>query len=697
MKRSVQHLAMLLLLLIAPWSIAAQQLNPSHWTYTVENVSAESADLCFTVKLDEGWHIYSTRTDDGGPLPTEFAFNPSSNYTLNGGIAEPKPHEAFDDIFKVTVRDFANQVTFRQKIKRNTAKAFKVEGTLSFQLCNNGSCIAPEDRPFVFEIAEATPPATASAAATDKEPSQTMDTSLTTPDTAAEADSNQPVIQIIDEPSEKPAESGQSLWLAFLLAFVAGLLTMITPCVFPMVPMTVNYFVHGGQRNQAWIFGLSIVLIFAVLGALLTLIFGPEALYFLGTHWIPNLLFFVIFLLFSLSFFGLFEIQLPSRWVNKSDQQADRGGWLAPFFMALTTVLVSFSCTGPILGAALVGLTTSTTNAWVSLVTMLGFGIGFALPFTLLALFPQWLKGLKSGDWLNTIKITFAFLELAFGLKFLSMADLYCNWHLLDREVYLALWIVIFALLGCYLLGAIRFKGDSEAKHLSVGRLFTAILVFAFVVYMIPGLFGAPLKAISGFLPPMGTQDFNIERLIHEHAVPASDGRQDEEEETRRYADQLHLPTGFDGYFDLEEAKSHASITGKPIFIDFTGKTCANCREMEHYVWNDPAVKQLLNEEFVICALYVDENTIFLPEEEWMTTDDGRVLKTLGRVNLEYEKSAFNMNAQPYYVIVDPTTGDVLTTKNYQYNRNPRKFEAWLNEGLGNFKQNYRSHYEAQP
>ncbi|MBQ4376841.1 MAG: thioredoxin family protein [Bacteroidales bacterium] len=676
-----RFIAILTLLFSATIALTAQQVNPAHWTFSAEKATAESAELCFTVQLNSGWHIYSTRSENGGPIATDFSFTKTADYSLNGGISEPKPHEAYDEIFKVTVRDFSGKVTFRQKIKRNTSKAFDAKGTVTFQLCNDGQCIPPEDLEFTISVPEAAATETATDETTAT-PTDTAESTITAEpiDTTKETGSagNMPA----DEPEPTENSSEPSLLMAFLLALLAGILTMITPCVFPMVPMTVNYFVHGGKRNQAWIFGGSIVLIFAVLGAVLTLAFGPEALYFLGTHWIPNLLFFIIFLAFSLSFFGLFEIQLPSRWANKSDQQAEKGGWLAPFFMALTTVLVSFSCTGPILGAALVGLTTSSTNALVSFATMLGFGIGFALPFTLLALFPQWLKGMKAGNWLNTVKITFAFLELAFGLKFLSMADLYCNWHILDREVYLALWIVIFSLLGFYLLGKLRFKGDWKVRHMPIGRLFLAIIVFAFVVYMIPGLFGAPLKAISGFLPPMETQDFNIERIVFEQSKGST--YVSEPAHGKKYEDQLHLPTGFDGYFDLEEAKAISKQTNKPIFIDFTGKTCANCREMEHYVWDDPEVRQLLTEKFIICALYVDENTITLPEAEWVTTDDGKVLKTLGHRNLHLEKTLYNMNAQPYYVLID-AEGNTLTTKNYQYNRNPHNFATWLMEGLNTY------------
>ena len=380
---------------------------------------------------------------------------------------------------------------------------------------------------------------------------------------------------------------------------------------------------------------------------------------------------------------------MPEKWVNASDEQADKGGFLAPFFIALTTVLVSFSCTGPILGAALVGLTHTESmeaaNRWVSLVTMLGFGIGFAAPFTLLAMFPQFLKNMKSGSWLNTVKVVFAFLELAFGLKFLQMADLYCNWGLLPRDIYLALWIVIFGLMGFYLLGKLRFKGDDEVKEIGTLRLFLAIADLAFVVWMIPGLWGAPLKGLSGFVPGMDTQDFNIEKLIVENRGSSGSVSESRLPADRKYADVLELPVGFEGFFDLDEAKAYARQQGKPVFIDFTGKTCANCREMEHYVWSDPEVKRLLNEEFIICSLYADANFIDLPESEWVTDDKGHTLKTLGRKNLNYQKTAFNMNAQPYYVIVN-ADGTVLTKENYKYDRDVQKFINWLNEGINNNK-----------
>ena len=686
MKKILSFMLLLSLALMA----TAQIQDPVKWSFSVKDLNENESELIFTAQLDQGWHLYSQHTDPNGPFPIAFEFTPSADYKRIGGVSEPKPHEEFDKDFNCTVRSFEGRVVFRQKILRKSEKDFKVKGTYSYQLCNNGSCIAPDDRDFTFSVkgAKVQSPAQADMAE-EQEPA--ADTAV-----ASAQASEDTVATAVQAPADnaQPEEKHQSLFVVFLFALLGGILTMFTPCVFPMIPMTVNFFMNStdnkrASRRQAWFFGFSIVFLFAVLGAILTLIFGPEALYFIGTHWVPNLIFFVIFLIFSLSFFGLFEIKMPEKWINKSDEQADKGGLLAPFFIALTTVLVSFSCTGPILGAALVSLSTSTTDRWVSLITMLGFGIGFAAPFTLLAMFPSVLKNMKSGGWLNTVKVVFAFLELAFGLKFLSMADLYCHWHLLDRETYLALWIVIFGLMGLYLLGKLKFKGDEDLPHIGVVRLFLAIVDLAFVVYMIPGLWGAPLKAISGFLPPMTTQDFNIERTVEENAsTVVYDGSANGAEPLpadRKYADRLQSPAGYHGFFDLDEAKAYARKVGKPIFIDFTGHTCNNCREMEHLVWSDKEVKEIINQKFVLCELYVDEQQIQLPESEWITDDKGHVLKTLGRRNLYYEKSMFNMNAQPYYVIIN-ADGQVLTKENYKYDRDVQKFIAFLNEGLSNMK-----------
>ena len=684
---------MVLALCLIPFTTAFAQLNPAHWNFNVKELSSNEVELQFQLKLDEGWHIYSQKSDPNGPIPSEYTFEDNANYKRVGGVAEPKSHDEFDEIFKCTVRSFSGKVTFRQKIKRNTDKAFEVKGSMYYQLCNDGSCIAPDDVPFTFKVPASTMPANEE---NEPEIAENVDTAIVEP--IVDEESAAPAAEVAAaDPEPQEPENKKSLLGLFFGALLAGIVTMFTPCVFPMIPMTVNFFMHSSDnkrknRRQAWFFGFSIVFIFAVIGGILSLFFGPTALNFIGTHGIPNLIFFVIFFVFALSFFGLFEIKMPEKWVNASDAQADKGGLLAPFFIALTTVLVSFSCTGPIIGAALVEFTTSTTNRWIGLVSMLGFGIGFALPFTFLAFFPSMLKNMKSGGWLNSVKIVFAFLELAFGLKFLSMADQYWTWRLLDREVYLALWIVIFAMTGFYLLGKLKFKGDEEVQHIGVIRLFLSIACFSFVVYMIPGMWGAPLNGISGFLPPMDTQDFNLERSIYESTKNVTVAGATDENTViydalpadRKYADRLHMPSGFQGFYDIEEAKAYAKEQGKPIFIDFTGRNCNNCREMEQYVWADPNAKKILNEEYVMCALYCDMNDINLAESDYVTDDKGRVLKTLGRKNLHFQRSKFNQIAQPYYVIID-ADGNVLTKNNYSYSRDVNKFVEFLKEGVSNF------------
>lgn len=691
----LKRLVLGFLMAIVSLSAVGQQLNPAKWKYDVKPTSGNEAELVFTVTLDENWHIYSQHTDEMGPIGLSFSFDKNADYTLVGGVSEPKPHEEYDEMFKCTIRSFSGTVVFKQKIKINSAKDFTVKGVMSYQLCNDGSCIAPEDIDFAFNVKGAKAEAAAATEPAQEEAAEDTAAAMEA-DTVAAVEETTEVAQVETTATEATTEKeGRSIWFIFLTAFGMGFITLLTPCVFPMIPMTLNFFMKGGENKkkgmrQAWMFGFSIIFIYGVLGVILSLIFGPQVMYLIGTHWIPNLVFFVIFFVFALSFFGLFEITLPSWLINKSDEEADKGGLLAPFFIALTTVLVSFSCTGPILGGALIELSAGESNRLIPLISMLGFAVGFALPFTLLAMFPSVLSNLKSGSWLNTVKVVFAFLELALGLKFLSMADLSAGWGILDRETYLALWITIFGLMGLYLIGKLRFKGDDEMESLGVGRLFLAIITFAFVVYMIPGLWGAPLKAISGYVPPMTTQDFDLEKSIYESTknitVSATAGENASAlPANRKYADKLHMPTGFDGFYDLEEAKAYAKKVNKPIFIDFTGKTCANCREMEYYVWTDPEVKRILNEEYIMVALYADVNYIELPQEEWITDAKGREIKTLGKRNLEYQKTKYNMNAQPYYVLIDAEE-NVLTAENHKYDRDVQKFIAFLNEGISNYK-----------
>ncbi len=667
------------LTLVAIMLFACSVFSQAKWDFKTKKINDSISELQLKVKLGDGWHIYSQYTK-GTELPIVFEFEKSNDYQRIGKVIEPKAIAEYDKYAKDTTKHFGGTVLFRQKIKVRSEKDFKVKGNVNFQLCEKGSCIPPEDVAFSFDV-KGNPKASQMTEVISETETQTS--------TQTQADVQTQTSTTIQAQETKKEDN--SMLMVFLISLGAGLLTLVTPCVFPMVPMTISFFMKGKKSKkqglkEAFFFGGSIIFMFAVIGLVLTLLLGKDAMYLISTHWVPNMLFFIIFMLFAFSFFGMFEITLPSSWINKSDKNADKGGYLGAFFIALTTVLVSFSCTGPILGAALMGVASSSTNSLVFLISMIGFSIGFALPFTLLAMFPQMLSKMKSGSWLNTTKIVFGFLEIALGLKFLSMADLSANWGLLDRETYLVIWIIIFTLLGFYLLGKLKFKGDNDLEQIGVGRLFLSIITFSFALYMIPGLWGAPLKAISGYVPPMTTQDFNIERSIIENAGTTSsvEASANSLPANRKYTDQLHFPTGFEGFFDLEEAKAYAKQVGKPIFIDFTGKTCANCREMEYYVWEDKQVKKILTQDYVMVALYADANFIKLPENEWVTLKDGTVAKTLGKKNHNYQMEHFNANAQPLYVLMS-ADGKVLNTPK-GYDRNVENFVKFLEEGKANFK-----------
>lgn len=678
-----KHIVFYLFAVVFCVSVSAQE--HARWTFTTNRINDSVSELQLKCSLDKGWHIYSQYTK-GTEMPIEFNFLKASDYQKIGGVKEPASKAHYDKFAKDTTRSFEGTVVFRQRIKVKTDKDFKVKGSLTFQLCENGSCIPPDDVAFVLDVkgnpnivGEEVPQEPQLAESPTQVATETASTQTST--TIAEAKSM----------GDTQDLANKSLFMVFLISFGVGLITLLTPCVFPMIPMTISFFLHGRKTNrqgrkQAYFFGLSIVLIFAVLGLLLTLIFGKDAMYIISTHWIPNVLFFVIFMVFALSFFGLFEITMPSKWVTKSDKESEKGGLLGAFFIALTTVLVSFSCTGPILGAALVEMASGSSNSFIFFVSMLGFAIGFALPFTLLAMFPSFLKNMKSGSWLNSVKIVFGFLEIALGLKFLMVADQACNWGILPRTTYLCIWIVIFAMIGFYLLGKLKFKGDSDLQHISVVRLFLAIVSFSFTIYMIPGLWGAPLSTISGYLPPLSSQEYNIEKIVVENGGTTTTANAGDFPIQRKYADKLdeHIPVGFKAFFDLEEAKQYAKQVGKPLFLDFTGKSCANCREMETAVWSDPTVKKLIQNDYILVSLYCDENTIELPKEEW-TQMNGKTIKTLGRRNLNYQIEKFHANAQPLYVLMDGD-GNLLTEKPQPYDKNVANFVSFLQKGLQNFK-----------
>jgi thiol:disulfide interchange protein DsbD len=480
--------------------------------------------------------------------------------------------------------------------------------------------------------------------------------------------------------------------LAFaFVAFLAGLSALITPCVFPLIPMTVSFFTSGNDSRQrgllkALVYGLSIIVIYVLIGVVVAAALGEEGPNLIATHWLPNLIFFTVFVVFGLSFLGLFEITLPNGMVNKIDAQADKGGWGGVFFMALTLVVVSFSCTGPIV-ASILGLATRGERI-TPVVGMLGFSLAFALPFTLFAIFPAWLKSLpRSGGWLNTVKVVLGFVELMLALKFLSMADLAYHWGILTRDVYLVLWIVLSALLGLYLLGKFRLSHDSPLEHLSVGRLLMAVLAFSFMTYLIPGLFGAPLPLLAGYLPPQSNRDFSIASAEGGASAVAATSRP-AQCEAPRYADFLELPHGLDGYFDLEQAKRCAKAQNKPIFIDFTGHACVNCRKMEASVWSDPQVLKRLREDYVVVALYVDDKAELPAAEQYISARDKQLKTTLGKRNADLQITRYGFNAQPYYVVLDPNdASDKPLVAPVAYEPSVAKFGEFLDRGKAQYQQ----------
>ena len=638
-----------LLLAMVPFALSAQEEQHVHWTQSVTDNGNGNYTLVIKGQIDEGWHIYDATHQF---TPTTLTFTPSEGVTLNGEMRALSTAKQVSDEFFGNYGEYEVEALFEQDVIAE-GDGGSVKVLVSYQACTEGSCTAPTEEELECKIGEGEPSVAAA-----------------------------PV---------KDAAGNRSLWGLIIEAILWGFAALLTPCVFPMVPMTVSFFMKSSTtpakgRLNASLYGLFIVLLYTLPIAaiiLITRILGGDAVTadifnWLATHWIPNILFFVIFMVFAASFFGAFEITLPSWLVNKSDAQSDKGGIAGIFFMALTLVLVSFSCTGPIVGSVLIKSTSG--EFWNPILTMLAFSIAFALPFTLFAFFPAMLKKLpKSGGWLNSVKVVLGFVEVALGFKFLSVADQVYHWGILDREVYLAIWIVVFTMLGFYLLSKLRFAHDSEVTHIGVGRLALAIGVFSFVVYLIPGMWGAPLSKLSGYLPPLSSQDFVLNANVA--APQASDVATSNS--TAKYSDVLHLPHGLNGFFDLGEAEEYAAKVGKPIFIDFTGHGCVNCREMEARVWSDPAVLELLRNEYVICALYTDDK-MPLPESDWVTTESGKTLKSLGKVNAHYALTRFGVNAQPYYVLQG--TGQEVLVEPRGYDLDVAAFADFLRKGVEAYK-----------
>jgi thiol:disulfide interchange protein len=724
----------IILLTLFTWltgAVRAQVLDPASWTGKPAVAQAKVGDvveLVFTAQIEGDWYMYSNDFDPNlGPNLTAFTFVPHRSYELVGKPQAINAKKKFDKIWDGEVTYFIKTAEFRQKVKV-LAEGFQVKATVEYQLCSDltGQCLPPTDKDVAFSLKVLPAPASqpvpevatklpvanpadgqpAPVKSTDPKPSDPKPTDRqVTPspvpvvqtaiaDTAANSEDGK---QVADNQSEVKAASldygaadnsaaSGSLLGFFIAAFASGLLALLTPCVFPMIPMTVSFFLKNSEnRTQAiskgLVFGVSIIAIFMAIGSLFSLVFGADAANLLATHWLPNLLFFAIFIVFALSFFGLFEITLPSGLVNKMDQQSERGGYLGVFFMAFTLALVSFSCTGPIAGSVLVQ---SANGEFLRpLVGMGGFSLAFALPFSLFAIFPNLMQNLpKSGGWLNSVKVVLGFVELALALKFLSVVDQVYHWGILDRHVYIALWAAIGLGLGLYLLGKIRLPHDSPVERLGVGRLLLALATFSFVIYLLPGMVGAPLKALAGYLPPQSTHDFDLVALLRNGAGTTTTGPATTIK--AKHSDRLHLPHGLPGYFDYKEALAAAQAGGKPLFIDFTGHGCVNCREMEANVWSDPAVLQRLRDNFTLVALYVDD-PLELPENEWVTsTRDGRVKKTIGKINADFQITRFNNNAQPFYLLLDQK-GELLVPPK-AYDLNVDNFVKFLDAGLAAFE-----------
>ncbi len=677
MKKSIFSILLLLFAVV----VQAQIQEPVKFKSELKTLQAGEAEVVFTGTIDKGWHVYSTDLGDGGPISATFNVESISGAELVGKLKPVgKEVAAFDKLFEMKVRYFENTAQFVQKLKL-TGGEYKVEGFLEYGACNDENCLPPTQVPFKFSgKAEGTavngPAADKAADAGNVELEKSSDTAQTA-DMAVigGAESNtginvagdgttdlwKPVIDELQALGETVSQEDMSWIYIFITGFVGGLLALFTPCVWPIIPMTVSFFLKRSKDKKkgirdAWTYGASIVVIYVGLGLLVTGIFGANALNSLSTNAVFNIFFFLMLVVFAASFFGAFEITLPSKWSNAVDSKAEKtGGLLSIFLMAFTLSLVSFSCTGPIIGFLLVQVST-TGNMIAPAIGMLGFAIALALPFTLFALFPSWLKSMpKSGGWMNVIKVTLGFLELAFALKFLSVADLAYGWRILDRETFLALWIVLFALLGFYLLGKVKFPHDDDDTKVSVPRFFMALASLAFAVYMLPGLWGAPLKAVSAFAPPMQTQDFNL------------------------YNNEVHAK--FDDYdLGMEYARQH----GKPVMLDFTGYGCVNCRKMELAVWTDPKVSDIINNDYVLITLYVDNKTPLSSPVKIMENGTKRTLRTVGDKWSYLQRVKFGANAQPFYVLID-NEGKPLN-KSYSYDESIPKYIEFLQTGLENYK-----------
>lgn len=664
----------------------SQVFQPVKWSFSSRAGTAGKSELVLKAKIEKGWHLYSQFLADGGPVATSFTFEKSKDYELSGSTKEGKPEKLYDKNFEMELFFFGGEAVFTQEIKCLVTKPFKVKGLVNFMVCDDSKCLPPEDVEFSIEV-KPEPQAGQSV--------EIQETSKHEPSLIEEQEKEvSPDTPAVSENVLLPAEKKTSLapteikppkkeargWLAiFIAGFIGGLLALLTPCVFPMIPLTVSFFTKSsGNRKKGLInsivYGLSIVVIYVALGMLITLSLGPDALNAMASNAFFNLAFFIIFVVFALSFLGAFEISLPSSWINKADRASERGGLAGIFFMAFTLSLVSFSCTGPIIGTLLVEAAVG-GNVLNPALGMTGFALALALPFGLFAAFPGWLNSLpKSGGWLNSVKVVLGLLELALALKFLSNVDLAYHWGFLKREIFIALWIVIFTILGFYLMGKIRFSHDSDLPYLSIPRLLLAIITFSFVVYLIPGMWGAPLKIISGFPPPT----FYTEGWNHGSSAASVS------KEQIKGTDPEHCPHGLNCFHDYYTALDYARKINKPLMVDFTGWSCVNCRKMEDQVWVDPRVLQRLREDYVLVSLYVDDKETLPENEQRISKTTRKKIRTVGNRWSNFQTERYGTNSQPYYVLLNEK--EQVLTEPQGYDPDIEKFIAFLDEGIRNFE-----------
>ena len=663
-------------------------MTPVKWEIKLEDSDSSVKTLLFSAKLDNGWHLYDMNLPEGGPISTSFNYETLKGAkTVGSPVPSKKATTVYDEQFEMNLSWYAHEVSFTQKLEITNPKAFKVEGYVEFMACNDENCLPPDKESFSFNQSNINVEKTLQAMAKVEDipaeeladtvsvveevsedvsvakPNKTADT-VGTSSSLVHSDLWEPVIEELKAFGDTTVTAADTSWLfIFFAGFLGGLIALLTPCVWPMIPMTVSFFLKRTKDRKKAIrdavtYGVSIIVIYLVLGLLITGIFGASALNDLSTNAIFNIIFFLLLVLFAVSFFGAFEIVLPSSWTNKLDMKADSTtGIISIFFMSFTLVLVSFSCTGPIIGTLLVQAASMGSKVGPA-IGMFGFALALSIPFSFFAVFPNMLQSMpKSGGWLNSVKVVLGFLELALALKFLSVADLAYGWRLLDREVFVVLWIVIFALLGFYLLGKIRFSHDSELKHVSVPRLFMAIISFGFSIYMIPGLWGAPLKAISAFAPPLYTQDFSL------------------------YDNEVHA-----AFTDYEAGMEYAKRNNKPVMIDFSGYGCVNCRKMEASVWTNIRVKDILEKDYVLITLIVDDKSKLPEPIEIVENGKTRVLRTVGDKWSYLQRSKFGANAQPFYVLLDGD-GKPLSPS-YAFDEDVSKYIQFLNKGLSEFQNN---------